>query len=266
MISKFQVPQLFLGLFLRKLDVQDYRKLADSLPWRLPEFDGQPRIAQNVPENANADQPRAAFQSQDGRKVLEIAPAKIQLRMMPGEVVDTGQQQKGLKPLGVSESYNEFIPLADKVYKVFNEHYGAVANRIGVMSEMFAHLGASANQRMQNTLLANKTIFGDRLTELNVQALSKPTLNDRVVNRWIRVRPLRSNDNRQADLAMAVQVDINTPADDSYDLEVGDVEKFITAVKEHIETKVPVMHEEAFFDGAAGPQEANVEPISPQDQ
>lgn len=247
MIDKYQVPQIFLGLFLRKLDVTDYRKLAETLPWRLPEFDGQPRVAQNVPKNAAADAARAAFSSADQRRVLEVAPAKLQLRVLPGEVVETQGPQKGLKPFGLQQSFEEFLPIAQKVHSVFSEHYGATANRIGVMVEMFAHLGASANQRMQRSLLSTSNHFGERLNELNIQALSKPTLGgDRTVNRWLRVRPLRSNEGGQ-DLAMAVQVDINTMADDTYDLQTSDVESFITAVQNHISNDIPLLKDESFF-------------------
>lgn len=249
MISRYQVPQLFLGLFLRKLDSQDYRKMAETLPWRIPELDGQPRIAQNVPKETPPDQARAIFQSADGRKVLEVAPAKLQLRVMPGEVIETGGPQKGLRPFGIADAFNEFVPLAVKVNSVFTEHYGAATNRIGVMAELFAHLGASSNQRMQRTLLATSNHFGDVLQEINIQALAKPTLSGRVVNRWLRVRPLRSNDDRQSDLAIAVQVDINTLAEDTYDLAAGDVEKFIRGVQSHIETDIPLLQEAAFFEG-----------------
>lgn len=248
MTAKFQVPQIFLGLFLRKLDVTDFAKLAEQLPWRLPEFDGQPRVAQNVPKNAPKDQPQAVFSSADGRKVLEVAPTKIQFRMLPGEVVDTGGPQKGLKPLGIAESFAAFLPNAMKVQSVFSENYGATATRVGIFTEMFAHLGASANQRMQKTLLSSNH-FGDRLLELNIQALSKQTLDgDRAVNRWVRVKPLRSNDERRADLAMGVEVDINTLPEDAYDLTAADVESFIKSVQTHIEEKIPLLHDGAIFE------------------
>lgn len=250
MISKFQAPQLFLGLFLRKMDVTDFRKLAESLPWRLPELDGQPRLAQEVPKNAPKDQPQAVFMSADGRKVLEVAPLKLQFRMLPGEIIETGGPQKGLKPFNIPEAFAEFLPMAMKVHSVFSEHYGATANRIGLLTELFAHLGASANQRMQSALLAQKGHFGDRLQELNIQALSKPTLyGDRVVNRWVRVKPLRSNDERRADLAMGVEVDINTLPEDSYDVSAADVEEFIKNVQKHIEESIPLFHDESFFEG-----------------
>ena len=248
MISKFQVPQIFLGLFLRKLDATDFKKLAEQLPWRLPEFDGQPRLAQDVPKNAPKDQPQAIFASADGRMVLEVAPLKLQFRMLPGEVVETGGPQKGLKPLGIAESFAAFLPVALKVHNVFSEYHGATATRVGIFTEMFAHIGASANQRMQKTILASNH-FGDRLVELNIQALSKQTLDgDRSVNRWVRVKPLRSNDERRADLAMGVEVDINTLPEDAYDLTSADVESFITSVQKHIEEKVPLLHDGAFFE------------------
>lgn len=248
MISKFQVPQIFLGLFLRKLDITDFKKLAEQLPWRLAELDGQPRVAQNVPKNAPKDQPQAVFSAADGRMVLEVAPAKLQFRMLPGEVVETGGTQKGLKPLGIADSYAAFLPMAVKVHNIFSEHYGATATRIGVFTEMFAHIGASANQRMQKTLLASNH-FGDRLLELNIQALSKQILDgDRAVNRWVRVKPLRSNDERRADLAMGVEVDINTLPEDAYDITAADVESFIHSVQKHIEEKVPILQDGSFFE------------------
>jgi hypothetical protein len=249
MISRYQVPQLFLGLFLRKFEMGDLRKMAESLPWRLPELDGQPRVAQNVPKNAPPDQPVAAFMSADQRQILEIAPTKLQFRMMPGEVIDTGGPQKGLKPLGIADSFASFLPQAKKIHSVFNEHYGATTNRIGLVVELFAHIGASANQRMQKSMLASGHHFGDRLQELNIQALSKPVLfDDRIVNRWVRVKPLRSNDDKKADLAMGVEIDINTLPEDSYDLAAADVERFLLAVQKHVEEQVPLLHDATFFE------------------
>jgi hypothetical protein len=233
------------------MDAQDFRKMAEVLPWRLAELDGQPRIANpaEVPKNAPKDQPQAIFSSADGRIVLEVAPLKLQFRMLPGEVVETGGPQKGLKPYGVSEAFAAFLPLATKVHNVFSEHFGATANRVGVFAEMFGALGGSANQRMQRGLLANNNHFGERLIELNIQALSKPALdNGRVVNRWIRVKPLRSNDERRADLAMGVEIDINTLLEDSYDMTGADVEQFIQAVQRHIETQIPLLQDASFFD------------------
>jgi hypothetical protein len=248
MISNYQVPQLFLGLFLRKFDMGDLRKMAESLPWRLPELDAQPRIAQNVPKNAPPDQPIAAFASGDGRMLLELAPAKIQFRMLPGEVVETGGPQKGLKPYGIEEAFEHFVPVAMKVHSVFSEHYGATANRIGLLTELFAHLGASANQRMQQVLLQPGHHFGERLQEFHMQALTKPTLyGDRQVNRWVRVKPLRSNDERRLDLALGVEVDINTLPDDTYDINAAEVEQVLGEVKKHLLTQVPLLQEEGFF-------------------
>lgn len=252
MISKFMVPQIFLGLFLRKLDVADYKKLAEALPWRLPELDGQGQVANEVPKNAPADAPRARFASADQRKVLEVAPAKLQFRMLPGELVPIeggAPNQRSLKPLGIAESFAEFLPMAMKVHSVFNEHYGATANRIGLMVELFAGMGGSANQRMQKVLLSSGNHFGDRLNELEIRALSKPTLDgDRMVNRWVKVRPLRSNDDRRADLALGVEIDINTLPEDSYDLAADQIEKFIKSVQKHIEENIPLLSEAALFE------------------
>lgn len=103
---------------------------------------------------------------------------------------------------------------------------------------------------MQQTLLASANHFGDRLQELQIQALARPTLyGDRVVNRWVRVKPLRSNDERRTDMAMGVEVDINTLPEDSYDLSANDIEEFIKHARAHIEEQVPILQEPAFFEG-----------------
>jgi len=252
MISKYLVPQIFLGLFLRKLELDNFNKLAEQLPWRLPEFDGQPQIAKNVPANAPPDAIRARFTSADGRKVLEVAPAKIHFRMLPGDLVEVEGQpnQRSLKPAGITESFAAFLPLALKVNNVFSEHYAATSNRIGLLTELFAPVGGSANQRMQTSLLASKNHFGERLQELKIEALSRPTLdNDRMVNRWIRVKPLRANDERRGDLALGVEVDINTLPEDSYDISASDVESFIKAVEKHISESIPLLHDASLVEG-----------------
>ncbi|MCC6546708.1 hypothetical protein IT570_06020 [Candidatus Sumerlaeota bacterium] len=250
MISRFLVPQMFLGLFLRKLEIQDFRKLAEQLPWRLPELDGQPQVAAEVPKNAPQDATRARFPSADGRKILEVAPAKLQFRMLPGELTEQTQGgARGLKPGTLSESFESFIPQAMKIHSVFNEHFGATAVRIGLLTELFVPVGASSNQRMQKALLSNANHFGDRLQELQIQALAKPVLDgERAVNRWIRVKPLRSNDERQADLAMGVEVDINTLPEDNYDLTTADIEKFLRSVKKHIEEKIPLFQDNTLIE------------------
>ncbi|HNM45445.1 hypothetical protein IT571_10485 [Candidatus Sumerlaeota bacterium] len=250
MISRFLVPQLFLGLFLRKLDIQDFRKLAEQLPWRLPELDGQPQVATDVPKNAPPDAIRARFMSADQRKVLEVAPAKLQFRMLPGELVEQNPGgPRGLRPGTLSESFDAFIPQAMKIHSVFNEHFGATAVRIGLLTELFVPVNASSNQRMQKALLSSANHFGDRLQELQIQALAKPVLDgDRVVNRWIRVKPLRSSDERQADLAMGVEVDINTLPEDNYDLTTADIEGFLRNVKKHIEEKVPLFQDSSLIE------------------
>lgn len=249
MVSKFLVPQVFLGLFLRKLEIESFDKLVESLPWRLPELDGQPQIAREVPKNAPPDGIRARFPSADGRQILEIAPAKIQFRMLPGDLGEAQgpQQQRALKPLPIADSFAKFIPMALKVHSVFSEHYGATAVRIGLLTELFAHLGASSNQQMQNTLLAAKNHFGERLQELHISGLSRPALGDRTVNRWVRVKPLRSNDQSRSDVAMGVEIDINTLPDDQYDLTAEHVETFLNSVQKHLEEDVPLLQDESLF-------------------
>lgn len=250
MLQNYQVPSVLLGLFLRKLEVQDVKKMVESLPWRLPEFDGQPR-ANNVPKEAPADVPRLAFTSKDGRKVLEIAPAKIQFRMVPGELIQGEGNRMGLKTVNMKDAFESFIPMVLKIHSVFSEHYALSANRIGVLTEFLAPIGSSSNQRLHEFIFGGKNLFGERLHETQVHALAKTTLvdGDRQVNRWIRVRTLRNGDAAGQDSAIAVEVDVNTLPEDTYDLSAADIEKFLRNLVEHLDNRVPLLSDEGMFKG-----------------
>lgn len=246
MLNQYQVSKMLFGLFLRKLEVSDYRKLVESLPWRLPEFDGQPAV-NNAPANTPPDVPRARFTSKDGRKILEVAPAKLQFFMIPGDMVEG--PNPGIQMVNSAAAFERFTPQALRIFNVFSEHFGLTAVRLGIMTEFFGFTGGSANQHMQKYFLNNGAFFGERLHELNIAALSKTTLTPggRGVNRWVRVRPLRQQAENSPDIAMGVEVDINTLQEDTYDLTAADVESFTKGVGEHIETQVPLFNDENLF-------------------
>lgn len=247
MLQNFQTPSIFLGLFLRKMEVQDFQSFAESLPWRLPEFDADAQMAR-LPPNAPPDAPRVRFASKDGRLTLEVAPAKIHFRMMPGEVNQT-PQGTNVQTMAVVPAYEKFIAQAMRVHTTLSEHFGATASRIGVVTDIIAPVTSSANQRMQKHLLSSKNMFGDRLQDLQIQALSRITVGDGVnANRRVAVRPVRTGQEGNPDLILNVNVDINTLAEEPYDISTADLESFLRNVASHIDTKVPLLNEPALFE------------------
>ncbi|MDX2174972.1 MAG: hypothetical protein SF028_00720 [Candidatus Sumerlaeia bacterium] len=248
MLQQFQVPSILLGLFLRKFEPGDMKKLSETLPWRLPEFDGEVAVNRQLPQNAPADVPRVAFMSKDRRKVIEIAPAKLQFRCVPGELVPGENNQMGLKTVQFDAAMETFAPLALKVHSVFSEHYGLTANRIGVLTEFLAGTGGSANQRMHQHLLAGRDLLGERFQELQINALTRITLgNGRGANRWLRIGTIRGGQDGQSDVAMRIEADVNTLQEDTYDLSAADIEGFIGDVRTHLSEKVPFFNNEELF-------------------
>jgi len=247
MLPNFQTPSIFLGLFLRKIEVQDYQNFAESLPWRLPEFDAEPQLNPN-PQNAPADVARVRFASKDGRLRLDVAPAKVHFQMMPGNVTRNEQGQTNVQTLPVDKAYENFTPQALRVHTTLSEHFGAAANRIGVVTDMIAPVQSSANQRIQNVVLGGKNYFGERIADVQIQALSKVSLDGDVnINRRVSVRALRTGAEGNPDLILNVNVDINTLAEEPYDVALGDLEKFLNGVSTHLQTKVPLLAESALF-------------------
>ena len=112
-----------------------------------------------------------------------------------------------------------------------------------------AGFASSANQRMQEHLLNGKNLFGDRIQELQISAASRTSINDGLnVNRRIAVRPIRTGQEGNPDLAMGVSIDINTLAEEPYDLSTADLEKFLQGVSTHIQTRIPLLQEASLFE------------------
>ncbi|MCB2154718.1 hypothetical protein KQI84_07500 [bacterium] len=247
MLKNFQTTSIFLGLFLRKLEVQDYRNFADTLPWRLPEFDNEPQLAP-VPPDAKPDMSRVRFMSKDTRLMMEVAPARIQFRMMPGEVTKT-EQGMNLKALPVAEAFDQFIPQAMRIHTTLSEHFGATALRVGVVTDIISPVPSSANQRMQQHILGNPNIFGERLSELQMSAASRTQLEGGIgINRRLGIRSMRTNQPGNPDLLLNINIDINTLAEESYDVSTTELEKFLRGALKHMDNNIPLMNERSLFE------------------
>ncbi|MGF1571600.1 MAG: hypothetical protein ACFCU1_00845 [Sumerlaeia bacterium] len=246
MLENFQTTSIFMGLFLRKLEVEDFQKFAESLPWRLPEFDGEVQVnpqQQNLPPDA----PRVRFTSKDGRLLLEVAPAKVHFRMMPGEVTKS-EKGTNVQALPVSKAYTNFTPQATRIYTTLQEHFGATANRVGVVTDLIAPTPSSANQRMQKVLLGDSDLLGDRLQELTISALVRTTLSDGVsINRRVNIRPMRTGQEGNPDLILNANIDINTVADEPYDLGTDELAIFLSNTSLHLQNDVPILNEASLF-------------------
>ncbi len=248
MLQNFQTTSILMGLFLRKLDVQDFRNFAESLPWRLPEFDAEPQMNPQLPPNAPPEAPRVRFMSKDTRLTMEAAPAKIHFRMMPGEAKRT-EKGVSLQALPVDKAYEAFIPQAMRIHSIMSEHFGATASRIGIVTDLIAGVQSSANQRIQTHVLNSKNLFGERLQEININALAKTVINGEVnVNRRIGLRPMRTGAEGNPDMLLNVNVDINTLAEEPYDLTTSELEKFLQGISKHLQTQIPLVQEKALFE------------------
>lgn len=246
MLDNFQVPSIFLGLFLRKLEVTDFQSFGESLPWRLPEFDADVQYSR-APQDAAPDVPRVRFQSKDSRLLLEIAPAKVHFRMIPGEVTRT-EKGANLQALPIPAAFEAFIPAALRVHGVLSEHFGATAVRMGVVTEVIAPVPSSANQRLQKHVLGGSTLLGERLHEVQISTLAKGQLEGDVnVNRRVAVRPMRPGGETSPDMVLGVNIDINTLAEEPYDVGAADLEKFLRNCVKHMDAEIPLLSSKEFF-------------------
>ena len=167
--------------------------------------------------------------------------------MMPGEVTKT-EQGTNVQALPVDKAFENFAPQVSRLYTTIQEHYDAVASRVGVVADMIAPPPSSANQRLQKVLLNDTNLLGDRLNEVNLNALARTTLDDGTnVNRRIALRSMRSGAEGNLDNILNVNVDINTLADEQYDLDTDSLNSFMMNVSSHITDKIPFLQEESMF-------------------
>ena len=68
-----------------------------------------------------------------------------------------------------------------------------------------------------------------------------------MVNRWLRVKPLRTTDPRHLDFAAQVELDLNTLVDDTRLRTAADIQAFLKAACKHILSEVPLLHDPEFL-------------------
>ena len=120
--------------------------------------------------------------------------------------------------------------------------------RIGVLTHLFCHTRASANEKIARYFLQPRVLHGETPHELQLSMLSRPTLADSgMVNRWLRVRPLRSADARRVDFAAQIELDYNTLPEDTRVRTTRDVARFMEAVQANIEEDVPLLDDADFL-------------------
>ncbi|GAB4314711.1 MAG: hypothetical protein Kow0059_06630 [Candidatus Sumerlaeia bacterium] len=236
MDARYKTITLFGAFFARQFDLSHVDAVIGAVRGRFEEFDAPP-IQPALPPNAPPDAPRLLMLSQNKRYALELAPNKVGYRLTPSQPDEFGSV------------FGEFETRMHQLHAFLAENFNLKVIRLGLVAHLFAHLGVSANQKLLDHFIRDERTLGHPLHELQLHALTKPMLpGDVPVNRWVRIKPLRTSDARQLDTGLSIEVDINTLPEYSQDRHARDVRAFFLGAAQHIEERIPFLNSPVFFE------------------
>lgn len=222
---------------------QDYQFPADlegfgqQLTQQFPQFN-ELRIALPPGGQPQAEWPYISLLGEQRHLTLELAPQKISLRR------GVQQPQQPLDEL-FKQQYNLLAPIL--AWMAENTNFRPY--RLGTVVHLFCNTRSSANEKIAGYFLTPAATMGQTPYDVNLSILARINLYDDVmVNRWLRVRPLRSIDARRVDFAAQVEVDINTFPEDTRVRSARDVAEFMEAVLEHLDNEIPMLAAGDFVD------------------
>ncbi len=173
---------------------------------------------------------------QGGHWALELAPAKLVLRRMVETPAELGELFETVKTL--------LLP----IHTWMAENNNLRVCRLGALTQFFCDTRSSANDKIAAYFLQPRALQGQAPMEIQLGVLARLALDDgSIVNRWVRVQPLRTADPRQLDLAAKIEIDLNTQAEDTHVRTGRDIAGFLDAVRKHMDERLPLLSDPDFF-------------------
>jgi len=181
--------------------------------------------------------PRLIVLGDERRLALELAPGKISLRVALNQPASLDQI--------VDSTHQTLAP----VLAWLAENFDFRVYRLGTLIQLFCNTRSSANEKIAQYFLQPRALQGQPPHEIQLGILSRVNLYDDVlVNRWLRVRPLRTIDPRRVDFAAQIEVDINTLPEDTRVKNARDILDFFLAIARYLDTQVPLLNDGEFVD------------------
>ncbi len=188
-------------------------------------FTADPNIV-TAPQNAPPQVPRIEIRSPDQSHIAQFTKNRI---------VFIYQDTHNSKiPLGAGfPSFHETLRSeAQCVMEFLNPR----VVRLGFVVGLIAELGYSANRFLSEECLQDN-LFPDA-HEMNLGILYKLRIEPFSVNRWVRYRTLRAKNDPSIDYAMAIDIDINTLAEEMHNYTASEILEFYRLANDHITTNL----------------------------
>jgi hypothetical protein len=215
---------------------EDAAALGGRLREQFSLFDEQ-RESAPLPGSPPLEWPRQVLLGGQRHWALELAPGKISLR----RAVNDG--------IAVEDLFEKHWAALGPIHAWLSENYDFRVYRLGVVIQIFCNTRSSANEKIAQYFLNPRALQGQPPHDVQLNMLCRVNLdNAMLVNRWLRVRPLRTIDPRRVDFAAQIEVDINTLTEDTQVKTSRDLSEFLGAVSNHLNHEMDLFTSGEFVD------------------
>jgi len=210
-----RLQRLRTALFLRSIDMSRKLGLAqDVISAAANLLDADP-VLLPIPDDAPPEFPRVIFKNEDGNVSFSLslnrADFSIQYKADGSVFSDQGVFEQY-----VSSLMSVILPIV--------ESHKASFKRIGLIFDLLSGLQKSSNILIKDVFLQGD--YFDDAYRIELSTLHRLQLVNFEVNRWLRVKSLRSKSDPADDFTMQVLLDMNTVPEEIYDIGIAEIEEF----------------------------------------
>jgi hypothetical protein len=238
MLDAYQPMQLLLALW----PTAEFELPADGSEFgrRLCEQFSVFRHVQTVQVQGGApvppELPRLILLSEGRHWGLELAPARVNLRRLAEGV--------GALDALLEELRAVLLPL----HAWLAEQANLRVFRVGLVTDLFCNTRSSASEKIMHYFLQPRAVQGVTPNEVHLALHNRLVIGGGLmVNRWLRLQPMRTRDSQRLDFAAQVQVDLNTMAEDTQVKTGRDLAAFLEAARQHLEEGIPLLDDPDFL-------------------
>lgn len=224
-IEQFTPLSIQSAMFLRGLDFSDPLGMAQAIRAAVGgTFDGQPGVFP-VPPNAPENVPRIVLKDRLEKYQCKVSAGRLDLAF-------DGSKGKPSPRGGVGVLWDEYSGIIRQLAEYLKKKNPTRVWRLGLVVRLFKVLEGSANKHICEKYLRNGR-FQDPY-EVHVSVLNKESMGKFSINRWLRLRPMRKSDDPNDDRGLAVEIDINTPVEETSDFTEEEITRFFEEAYQHI--------------------------------
>jgi hypothetical protein len=221
-IEQFTPLSIQSAIFVRGLDLSDPLLVAQGIRGAAGGiFDGQPGVFP-VPPNAPENVPRIMLKDREQKYQCKVSTGRIDLAF------DGSKRKAG----SIGVLWDEYSGIVRQLAEYLKKKNPTRVWRLGLVVRLFKVLEGSANVHIREKYLRDDR-FQDPY-EMHLSVLNKESMGRLTINRWLRLRPMRKRDDPNDDRGFVVEVDINTPAEQTDNFTEEEITDFFEEAYKHI--------------------------------